>query len=145
MAGINYKKISGVLAGHREFSKNALSRLGSTSSPINTYIGGSPSAPYGWIKIPSAFADLFPDCGSGRIARNPGASGLDVATDYHCFRNAPDANGPSDLYNYATVNLVVTPHVAGTSPEAMQAAYQRFVDNATRHFSGQPLVSAVAL
>lgn len=42
-------------------------------------------------------------------------------------------------------NLVVTPHVAGTSPEAMQAAYQRFVDNATRHFSGQPLVSAVAL
>lgn len=42
-------------------------------------------------------------------------------------------------------NLVVTPHVAGTSPEAMQASYQRFVDNATRYFSGQPLVSAVAL
>ncbi|HEU4665138.1 MAG TPA: TonB-dependent receptor [Dokdonella sp.] len=107
MAGINYKKIDGVLAGHRDFSKNSVSRLGSTSSPISTFVGGSPSAPYGWIKVPAAFADLFPGC--GRLARNPGASGLNVATDYHCFRTSPTAEGPSDLYNYATVNLIMTP------------------------------------
>src|SRR5690349_5661688 len=54
MAGINYKKIDGVESSHREFSKNAVSRLGSAHSPISTFVGGSPSAPYGWIKIPSA-------------------------------------------------------------------------------------------
>src|SRR5690348_6406584 len=58
MAGVNYKKIDGVLSGHREFSKNSVSRLGSTSSPIGTFVGGSTSSPYGHIKIPSAFADL---------------------------------------------------------------------------------------
>lgn len=42
-------------------------------------------------------------------------------------------------------NIVLTPHVAGISPEAAQASYQRFIDNAARFFSGQPLVSAVPL
>ncbi|HEY6942139.1 TonB-dependent receptor plug domain-containing protein [Dokdonella sp.] len=109
MAGVNYKKIDGVESAHREFSKNSVSRLGSTSSPISTFIGGSPASPYGWIKIPTEFADLFPNCATGRIARNPGADGRNVGSDYHCYRNSPDANGPSDLYNYATVNLVMTP------------------------------------
>src|SRR5688572_29733542 len=55
MAGINYKKIDGVLSGHRDFSKDAVSRLGSTSSPISTFVGGSPAAPYGRIRVPEAF------------------------------------------------------------------------------------------
>jgi outer membrane receptor protein involved in Fe transport len=109
MAGVNYKKIDGVLAGHREFSKNSVSRLGSTSSPIGTFVGGSSSSPYGHIKIPAGMADLFPGCSSGFLARNPSASGLNVATDYHCYRNNATAEGPSDKYNYATVNLVMTP------------------------------------
>jgi lactate dehydrogenase-like 2-hydroxyacid dehydrogenase len=49
---------------------------------------------------------------------------------------------PDILKNLRSV--VLTPHVAGTSPEAAQASYRRFIDNATRHFSGQALVSAVS-
>ena len=112
MAGISYKKIDGVLAGHREFSKNAVSRLGSTSSPIGTFVGGSTRSPYGHIKIPAAFAGLFPGCSSGYLARNPGATGTDpaaIGSDYHCYRNSGTTAGPSDKYNYATVNLVLTP------------------------------------
>jgi lactate dehydrogenase-like 2-hydroxyacid dehydrogenase len=36
-------------------------------------------------------------------------------------------------------NVVLTPHVAGTSPEAAAATLQCFLDNAARHFSGQPV------
>ncbi|HEY4665476.1 MAG TPA: 2-hydroxyacid dehydrogenase [Comamonas sp.] len=36
-------------------------------------------------------------------------------------------------------NVVLTPHVAGWSPEAVQATVDLFLDNALRHFSGQPL------
>src|SRR5690606_21422186 len=61
MAGINYKKIDGVLASHRDFSKDAVSRLGSTHSPVSTFVGGSPAAPYGRIRVPEAFSDIY-DC-----------------------------------------------------------------------------------
>ena len=100
MAGINYKKIDGVLSGNREFSKDAISRLGSTSSPISTFVGGSPAAPYGRIRVPQEFRDIY-DC--TYISRNEGASGMNVATDYHCYQ------AENDAYNYATVNLVLTP------------------------------------
>jgi D-3-phosphoglycerate dehydrogenase / 2-oxoglutarate reductase len=39
--------------------------------------------------------------------------------------------------------VVLTPHVAGASPEAQLASLQRFLDNAQRHFAGRPLVSPV--
>lgn len=35
--------------------------------------------------------------------------------------------------------VVLTPHVAGTSPESKQASLQLFIDNAGLHFSGQPV------
>ena len=38
-------------------------------------------------------------------------------------------------------NVVLTPHTAGASPEAQQASLERFIENATRHFAGQPVVS----
>ncbi|MFC5491432.1 TonB-dependent receptor domain-containing protein, partial [Dokdonella soli] len=112
MAGVSYKKIDGVLSSHRSFSKNAVSRTGSTSSPIHTNIGGSTRSPYGHIKIPAALKPLFPGCSSGYIARNPGANGSNpatIGTDYHCYRNSASAAGPSDKYNYAAVNLILTP------------------------------------
>jgi lactate dehydrogenase-like 2-hydroxyacid dehydrogenase len=40
-------------------------------------------------------------------------------------------------------NVVLTPHVAGWSPEAVQATVDLFLDNAHRHFAGQPLVTPV--
>ena len=36
-------------------------------------------------------------------------------------------------------NVVLTPHIAGWSPESMQASLQCFLDNAEAHFAGQPL------
>ncbi|MGC4037820.1 MAG: hypothetical protein QM764_17790 [Chitinophagaceae bacterium] len=43
------------------------------------------------------------------IARNPGASGQNIATDYHCYVNNGTPDDPSDNYNFATVNLIMTP------------------------------------
>ena len=37
----------------------------------------------------------------------------------------------------------LTPQVAGWSPEAVQATVELFLDNALRHFAGQPLVTPV--
>jgi outer membrane receptor protein involved in Fe transport len=107
MAGISYNKIDQVLAGHRDFSKNSVSLYGTTNYAPAGFVGGSSSSPYGHIQVPPGFADLYPGCGF--VARNPGASGLNIATDYHCYRNNGSAAGPSDKYNYATVNLIMTP------------------------------------
>ena len=65
----------------------------------------------------------------GRIA----GAGLDV------YESEPEP--PAELLEFDQV--VLTPHVAGTSPEAVQATIDRFIENATRHFSGQPLASPV--
>lgn len=48
---------------------------------------------------------------------------------------------PAALFEFDSV--VLSPHVAGTSPEALQATLRRFMDNATRHFAGLPVVSPV--
>ncbi|MET0232251.1 MAG: TonB-dependent receptor [Rhodanobacteraceae bacterium] len=119
MAGINYNKIDGVLAGHRKFSKNSITLYGTNGLspygqahgrqfPTGT-LGGSTSSPFGHVQIPDGFENLFPGCNSGFLARNPGASGLNVATDYHCYVNNATATTPSDKFNFATVNLIMTP------------------------------------
>ena len=48
---------------------------------------------------------------------------------------------PAELLTFD--NVVLTPHLAGWSPEAVQASVQRFVDNATRHFAGEAMVSPI--
>ncbi|WP_399682421.1 2-hydroxyacid dehydrogenase [Xenophilus sp.] len=40
-------------------------------------------------------------------------------------------------------NLLITPHVAGWSPEATQASVDRFMANAEGHFSGRGVVSPI--
>ena len=106
MAGINYNRTEQVLAGHRKFSKDSVSLYGnSTFGPAGS-VGGSTSSAYGHFQTPDAFSDIFP---CAYLARNPGTNGQNVATDYHCYRNNPTAAGPSDKYNFATVNLIMTP------------------------------------
>lgn len=38
-------------------------------------------------------------------------------------------------------NLVLTPHVAGWSPEAMQSMVEKFLENARRLYAGEPLLT----
>jgi lactate dehydrogenase-like 2-hydroxyacid dehydrogenase len=66
---------------------------------------------------------------AGRIA----GAGLDV------YESEPAP--PALLFDLP--NVVLTPHVAGGSPEAVGASVERFVENATRHFAGQAPVSPV--
>ncbi len=40
-------------------------------------------------------------------------------------------------------NLIITPHVAGWSPEATQASLDRFIANADGHFAGRGVVSPI--
>jgi len=42
-------------------------------------------------------------------------------------------------------NVILTPHIAGISPEAIHASVQCFIDNATRKFSGKSLLTPVDL
>jgi len=115
MAGISYNKTGQVLAGHRDFSKNSVSLYGTNGAgpnggiPIAGHVGGSTSSPFGHVQIPDQFADLFPDCNTGFLARIAGTSGQNIATDYRCYVNNGSATTPSDKYNFATVNLVLTP------------------------------------
>ena len=78
MAGISYNKTEQVLAGHRNFSKNAVSLYGTNGlSPYGqaygqqvptASIGGSSSSPFGHIQVPAAFADLCRPCRQQAIA-----------------------------------------------------------------------------
>ncbi len=66
---------------------------------------------------------------TGRVA----GAGLDV------YESEPAP--PAQLL--ALDSVVLTPHVAGWSPEAVQASVDRFVENARRHFAGELPVSPV--
>jgi outer membrane receptor protein involved in Fe transport len=102
MGGVDYNHQDQILAGHRPFGKFARDLTASTSTPPYTFIGGSSSPAPGRIVVPgdSAFAEQF---GCTQLAINPGANGQTVdANNYHCFGN-------SDKFNYADINLVLTP------------------------------------
>jgi D-3-phosphoglycerate dehydrogenase len=40
-------------------------------------------------------------------------------------------------------NAILTPHIAGISPEAIHASVQRFIDNVNLHLAGKPLLTPV--
>ncbi len=66
---------------------------------------------------------------TGRIA----GAGLDV------YESEPKR--PEQLVDLD--NLVITPHLAGWSPEATEASFKRFLANAEGHFSGKGVVSPI--
>ena len=66
---------------------------------------------------------------AGRVA----GAGLDV------YESEPQPPAPL----LGLPNVVLTPHVAGWSPEAIDASVRLFIDNACRHFAGQPLLTPV--
>ncbi|WP_430387378.1 TonB-dependent receptor plug domain-containing protein [Dyella sp. 20L07] len=103
MAGINYNKQDGVEAGARSFSQNALTLT--ANGPV---IGGSASTPNDFLQLPSGVTG-FPNnnCATshpaGFVALNPGGNSNQLnPSNYHCFQT-------SDKYNYAAVNLIMTP------------------------------------
>jgi len=44
---------------------------------------------------------------------------------------------------FAFDNVVLTPHVAGTSPQSVEATVRHFIDNARRHFAGEAVLTPV--
>ncbi|UVE69070.1 2-hydroxyacid dehydrogenase [Burkholderia pyrrocinia] len=74
----------------------------------------------------AALADALRE---GRIA----GAGLDV---YEGEPQPPRALTDLD-------SVVLTPHMGGWSPEALDRSVQQFLDNAARHFSGQPVLTPV--
>ena len=62
-----------------------------------------------------------------------GAAALDV------YESEP--HPPQELVDLP--NAVLTPHVAGWSPESVQATIDRFIANTRCHLDGQPLVSPI--
>src|SRR5579871_1009359 len=100
LGGVDYNHQDSILAGHRKFGKQAVDITGSPSTPPYTIIGGSSNGANGRVTLPSALRGTF---GCSQVAINPGANGQTVdKNNYHCFTAA-------DKYNYAPVNLVLTP------------------------------------
>lgn len=61
------------------------------------------------------------------------SAGLDV------YESEPEA--PQDLLGLP--NVVLTPHIAGRSPEAMQATVDKVIENAQAFFAGKPVLTPV--
>jgi lactate dehydrogenase-like 2-hydroxyacid dehydrogenase len=74
-------------------------------------------------------AALIKALASGSLA----SAGLDV------YEGEPKA--PDDLL--ALPNVVLTPHIAGRSPEAMQASVDKVIENLQAHFSGRRVLTPV--
>ncbi len=105
MAGVSYNKQDSVSSANRAFSKNALTLSGS-----QVFVGGSSSTPVGYIQLPGINQDgsfapgsLASQFGCTHVSLSKGGNSQVVnSANYHCYTNA-------DKYNYAAVNLIMTP------------------------------------
>jgi outer membrane receptor protein involved in Fe transport len=101
MAGVDYNHQDQILAGNRKFGKQAIDLTAGPLTAPYTFVGGSSSPAPGRIVVTGTpFETQF---GCDQLSINPGATGQVVDTaNYHCFGNA-------DKFNYAAINLVLTP------------------------------------
>ena len=106
LAGVDYNKFDEILQGARKFSHDALSLSGSTNTPPYVTIGGSSSSPRDNIIVPPDIAAKFGCTSGNRLSLNESAASAGTSptgpNDYHCF-------APTDRYNYASVQALVTP------------------------------------
>ena len=103
LAGIEYNRYDQVLQGNRKFSHDALSLSSTAHGGTTVSVGGSTYAARDYIVAPASVAN----CGAGgALSLNSSAAnasnGATSLSDYHCFTQ-------DDKYNYAAVNLLLTP------------------------------------
>ena len=88
----------------------------------------------------------------GYVVNIARGSVIDTAALAHALRTGQVAGAGLDVYEsepappaelVALDTVVLTPHVAGWSPEAVQASVDRFMENARRHLAGEALVSPI--
>ncbi len=107
IAGFGYSEIDGIDESQRPYSAYALQLTSKNGKPA-VFPGGSTNSEFGNAQLPrkGPIADAFAGCQSGRVARNPGASGMNAITDYHCYQNS---GADTDQYNYASSTELLTP------------------------------------
>src|SRR5579885_84154 len=114
MGGVDYNKFDPVLQSARKFSENAVSISAAYYGP--TYAATYPGTPAAFVGgssfPPRTRITLRPDLqavfGCKYVALNgtgnvPATTDHPTLADYHCFNNQ------LDKYNYASVNLLMTP------------------------------------
>ena len=88
----------------------------------------------------------------GYVVNIARGSVIDTAALAHALRTGQVAGAGLDVYEsepappaelVALDTVVLTPHVAGWSPEAVQASVDRFMENARRHLAGEAPVSPI--
>jgi outer membrane receptor protein involved in Fe transport len=108
LAGVSYNKFDGVLQSARDWSKDALSASVTANGGLSVSVGGSTFAARDFISVDPALAAQFGCSSDQTLSLNPSAwTNSDAPTtnaDYHCF-----GTQPGDKYNYAAVNLLMTP------------------------------------
>ena len=106
LAGVDYNKFDPLFQAQRNFSKNAVSLEATTTngssvalpgSGVVAVAGGSSYAARNKIHYPGSACTLSLNPSAATPTGNP------TAGDYHCFINS------QDKYNYASVNLIMTP------------------------------------
>ena len=106
LAGVDYNKFDPLYQAQRDFSKNAVSLAATTTdgssvalpgSGVIAVKGGSSYAARNKIHYPGSSCNLSLNQSAATPTTNP------TLADFHCFDNG------QDKYNYASVNLIMTP------------------------------------
>jgi outer membrane receptor protein involved in Fe transport len=140
-AGVNYNKFDKILAGNREFSKDAVYLYYGY-----VFAGGSSRIPSGRASLPAGFlqdtnGDGIGDTpfGCGNVMRIPGQPGTTTG-DYRCYTAA-------DAYNYQPENLILTPQERFNAfalgnyaiTDKLTAFVELYQNNTTSQFNIAPL------